>query len=168
MYDADSRAFSLWLEAKYGFAAGTEAGVSGQGIANLFQFLAGQESRRNLTVTAILDAKESERPAMVAAAACGSDALCAKAMDMFVRLYARAAADLAAMLLPSGGLFLAGGIAAKNEAWFADGNRFMETFLGGYREHVRLIARSTPVYIVRDYGISIYGAAHAAAVLSAG
>ncbi|TFG83158.1 MAG: glucokinase, partial [Spirochaetales bacterium] len=165
-YDEDTRAFSLWLDRAYGFAAGAEAGVSGQGIANLFRFLAEHEGKPSAQVGAILKAVESERPAMIAAAA-ESDALCAKVMDMFVRLYARVASDLALTVLPTGGLFLAGGIAAKNERWFVDGFCFMDSFMRSYRQHVREIMEATPVYIVKDYGISIYGAAHAATILSA-
>ena len=83
---------------------------------------------------------------------------------MFIRLYARVAADAATTFLPSGGIFLAGGIAAKNEGRFLRDNRFMETFEKAYRGHIRSILASTPVMIVKDYSISLYGAANAAAM----
>lgn len=162
VYDDESRAFSLWLEKKYGFPAGAEAGVSGQGIGNIFTFLAGREDPLPSMAQEIMTAAEHERPAMVSRAAYAGDSLCLRAMTMFVRLYARVASDAASTFLPSGGIYLAGGVAAKNMERFTEGNTFMEAFLWGYREHVRSIAANTPVYIVKDYAISIYGAAHAA------
>lgn len=162
VYDDETRALSRWLEGEYGFAAGVEAGVSGQGIGHIFEFLATRESRPTVAVRTIREAVEQDRPAMVAKAAAEGDALCLHAMDIFVRLYARFASDAAAMFLPSGGVYLAGGIAAKNIHFFVDGNRFMDSFGKGYREHVRDIAARTPVFIVKDYDISIYGAANAA------
>lgn len=165
VYDDDTRALSRALAGRYGFAVGAEAAVSGPGIGNVFRHLASLKADPGPALRSILDAPEAEWPALVAAAA-DSEPVCAKTMDMFVRLYARVAADMASAFLPSGGIYLAGGIAAKNERWFTEGSRFMDSFLKGYREHVRAIAARTPVYIVRDYAISIYGAAHAAATMA--
>ena len=79
-----------------------------------------------------------------------------------MRLYARVCADLSAAFIPSGGLYLAGGIAAKNEGLFLGDQRFMASFEGSYREHIRAILGRVPVMIVKDYAISLYGAANAA------
>jgi len=169
VYDELTRDFQRWLQGRLGFVPGAEAGVSGQGIANLIQFLAeraeaaapggmGEGARTALAADA------AERPALVAAAA-PTDPLCAQAMNVFVELYARVAADLTAAFLPAGGVFLAGGIAAKNEARFLEGNRFMTMFERSYRAHIVSILSSTPVMIVKDYAISLYGAANAAVAL---
>lgn len=166
VYDDETRALSRWLEDAYGFAVGVEAGVSGQGIEHIFSFLASRESYPSAAVPRILAAAEQDRPTLVAKAAIEGDPLCLHAMDIFVRLYARFASDAAAMFLPTGGIYLAGGIASKNVRFFTENNRFMDSFAKGYREHVREIARRTPVYIVKDYAISIYGAANAAMHLS--
>jgi len=162
VYDDDSRAFSRWLQDRYGFAAGAEAGVSGLGIGNIFSFLSSRERSPATAVQAALDAPDVERPALVASAAESGDPLCTAVMDMFVRLYARVASDAAATFLPSGGIYLAGGVAAKNLGRFTEGDRFMRTFAMAYREHIRAIAARTPVFVVKDYAISIYGAANAA------
>ena len=168
VYDDESRDFQRWLEAKYGFVPGAEAGVSGQGIANAFAYFAERAtgsvsggSAPSKAARKILDTPDAERPALVAAAA-GSDPLCAKAMDMFVKLYARVAADHTATFLPAGGVFLAGGIASKNEALFLEGNRFMSMYEKSYAKHIRALLAKTPVMIVKDYSISLYGAANAA------
>ncbi len=169
VYDDESRGFQRWLEARYGFVPGAELGVSGQGIANVFAYLAEREAAAgNLpgpSAKKILDMPDPERPAFVAQAA-GSDLLCAKSMDMFVKLYARVAADHTATFLPAGGVFLAGGIPAKNEDRFLEGGRFMAMYERSYAKHIRTILAKTPVMIVKDYSISLYGAANAAVELS--
>jgi glucokinase len=78
-----------------------------------------------------------------------------------VDLFARVCADLCAVFLPKGGLFLAGGIASKNWGHFMEQGRFMARFERNYRAHLDLLTRATPVYLVRDYDLSLYGAAHA-------
>ena len=165
VYDDESRAFSRWLEKRYGFAAGAEAGVSGHGIGHIFEFMVSLSATRSAAVVSILGTPEARRPAGIAEAASAGDELCRRAMEMFVRLYARVAADAAATFIPTGGIYLAGGIASKNLAFFTEGDRFMESFGLGYREHIRRIAASTPVFVVMDYAISIYGAANAAATM---
>ena len=168
-YDDETRGLQRWLEARYGFTPGAEAGVSGQGIGNIFAYLAEREAASGNLIGAaarkILEAEETERPAMVAQAA-SSDLLCARTMDMFVKLYARVAADHAATFLPYGGVFLAGGIPAKNEERFLEGGRFMAMYERSYAKHIRSILAKTPVMIVKDYSISLYGAANAAVELA--
>jgi glucokinase len=169
VYDDESRGFQAWLEGSYNFAPGAEAGVSGQGIANIFAYLAEREAASGSlpgpAAREILETEPAERPALVASAS-GSDPLCAKAMDMFVKLYARVAADHTASFLPAGGVFLAGGIPAKNEEFFLQGGRFMSMYEKSYAKHIRAILAKTPVMIVKDYSISLYGAANAAVELA--
>ena len=162
VYDATTRDFQAWLEARLGFVPGAEAAVSGMGIANIHEFLAPRRGGGAVSAE-ILALPEGERPARISAAA-GTDPICTETMEIFVKLYARVAADAAAVFLPAGGIFLAGGIAAKNEARFIEGDRFMAMFERNYREHIRTILASTPVMIVKDYAISLYGAANAAAL----
>jgi glucokinase len=167
VYDEETRSLQRWLEKRYGFTPGAEAAVSGQGISNIFQYLCeladssgaalGKDARK------AREASDAERPALIASS---SDPVCVKAMDIFVKLYARVAADHTATFLPSGGVFLAGGIAAKNESRFLEGSRFMAMYEKSYAKHIRAILASTPVMIVKDYSISLYGAANAAVALA--
>ncbi|HUX38741.1 MAG TPA: glucokinase [Rectinemataceae bacterium] len=165
VYDEVSQAFQSWLGSRMDFMPGAEAAVSGIGIANILEFLV---EYRKIKVGLPIDilAHPFEERALLAATNAGSDPICAEVMDIFVKLYARVAADAAATFLPSGGIFLAGGIAAKNEARFTEGNRFMAMFERSYRDHIRKILAGIPVMIVRDYSISLYGAANAAALSS--
>ncbi len=165
VYDEVSQAFQSWLRSRLDFMPGAEAAVSGIGIANILEFLVEYRSVKTGLPLDIL-AHPFEERALLAATNATSDPICAEVMDIFVKSYARVAADAAATFLPAGGIFLAGGIAAKNEARFTEGNRFMAMFEKSYREHIRKILAATPVMIVRDYSISLYGAANAAALAS--
>lgn len=157
--------YALWehLRARFPGPPGAEAAVSGPGIANLLGFLVDSgRAARTPEVDAILALPSAEQPPAIATAA-DSDPACGRALDLFVELYARVCADLCTVLLPAGGLFLAGGIAARHEGRFLADARFMRSFESNYREHVNAITRSTPVLIVRDYNVSLYGAADACA-----
>lgn len=161
VYDDRTRRLQKWLESKYGFVPGAEAAISGQGIANIFEFLIKSEEISSEEALSILDSPYSSRPALISEAS-GKDPVAGTAMSIFVELYARRASDLAAMLLPRGGIFLAGGIAAKNEKLFIENYRFMNMFEKNYAPHIKTILEKTPVMIIRDYSISLYGAARAA------
>ncbi len=155
--------WQLWrhLRERFPGPPGAEAAVSGPGIGNIFRFLvetgrvpAGPASR------SILALPEAARPAAIAQER--TDPACLRAMELFVELYARVCADLCAVFLPRGGVYLAGGIAGKNADRFLDEGRFMAAFERNYRAHIDAITRSSPVFIVKDYAISLYGAADAA------
>lgn len=161
VFDDDSLA--LWRHLNEGLTGppGAEMAVSGMGLGHLFRFLL--DSRRGPwtpTATTILALPVVDQPAAISTHA-ASDPACARAMALFVDLYARVCAELVAVFLPTGGLYLAGGIASKNVDHFLSGGRFMARFERNYRAHLDRLTRATPVYLVHDYDISLYGAAHA-------
>jgi glucokinase len=163
IFDEDTLA--LWRHLNTGLSGppGAEMAVSGLGIGHLFRFLL--DSRRapwSPAAAAILAQSEAEQPAAISALA-DADPACGRTMAMFVDLYARVCAELCAVFLPTGGLFLAGGIAAKNVNRFLEDGRFMARFERNYRVHLDLLTRATPIYLVHDYDLSLYGAAHAPA-----
>lgn len=161
VFDEDSLA--LWRHLSDGLPGppGAELAVSGQGLAAILRFLL-DTNRVPWTPAArsILALPPLERPSAISAES-ASDQACRRAMILFVDLYARVCADLCAAFLPTGGLFLAGGVSAKNEPHFVGEGRFMARFERNYRAHLDQITRATPVYLVRDYDLSLFGAAHA-------
>jgi glucokinase len=166
VFDEEAYRFSAWLAQRYGFAPGAEAAVSGQGIANGFAFVYETGVKpRSAAADEVAALPEDQRPAEVAKRA-AHDELCRHVMERFVLYYARVSADLSVIFMPSGGLYLAGGIAAKNLGLFTKDSLFMKTFEQSYREHTRDILKSTPVYVSNDYSISLLGAANAAVSLS--
>ena len=161
VFDEDSLA--LWKVLGEGLPGppGAEIAVSGQGLVRILRFLL--ETGRapgSGTTAAALALPLDRQPAAVSAGA-AADPACHRAMAMFVDLYARVCAELCAAFLPGGGLFLAGGIASKNAEHFLEDGRFMARFERNYREHLDALARATPVFIARDYDLSLYGAARA-------
>lgn len=168
VFDEDSLA--LWRHLAEGLPGppGAELAVSGPGLARILRFLV--DTRRIVRTpesVGVLALPEAERPAAISALA-ETDPACGRALVIFVDLYARVCADLCAAFLPTGGLFLAGGIASKNAGQFLREGRFMARFERNYRDHLDRLARATPVFLARDYDLSLYGAAHAWSVAGAG
>jgi len=110
---------------------------------------------------AIKDLSDSAKPAQIAASVKNSP-ICARVMERFVDMYGCFASNAALFYCPSGGLFIAGGIVTKNETLFLDSARFAKAFERNYKDNIGALLRGVPLYIVRDYSISLYGCAQAA------
>ncbi len=141
--------------------------VSGQGIVAIYQFLrdrqAGEESptvaeairtwERELGLTE----KTVDPAAVIAiAAAEGSDSLSERTMAIFASAYGAEAGNLALKLLPYGGLYVAGGIAAKNLKLMQSG-KFMDAFMDKGR--VSPLLENIPVNVVLNPKVGLIGAA---------
>ena len=150
-----------YLRERIGKNPGAELFVSGQGLANTLAFF--QDSQRIPSgPVRNLDPSSPDVPRLISELAEKEEPTAQTIMRTFIVHYARFASTAALHFLPTAGLFLAGGIATKNIRWFTDGALFMEHFLRNYRSNVESLLARIPVYIVRDYNISLYGAAHAA------
>jgi len=159
----DEETLALWrhLAGNPPAAPDAEMAVSGPGLARILQFLL-HTGRMPATprTEGILALPETERPAAIAALA-DAEPACLRALDLFIALYARTCADLCAAFLPTGGLFIAGGIAAKHAARFMAEQRFMAHFDGAGGSHLAGFLRTVPVFLVKDYDLSLTGAAYA-------
>ncbi|MFP4376484.1 MAG: glucokinase [Spirochaetales bacterium] len=163
--DELSAEFGAYMANRYPIRPGVEPYVSGQGIRNAFHFFVESgRLERDKTVREILSLEHSEVPEAVSEAAAKHEGM-AEIMRFFVKLYARFARNTALYFLPSAGLYIAGGIAAKNQEWFLEGHAFMREFEQNYNDRITPLLRSTPVFLIQDYDISLYGAAHAAICL---
>jgi glucokinase len=149
--------------------------VSGQGIVSLYQFLRDRQFATESPAVAEaittwerqsgLSHKTVDPGATIATAAAAGDPLCQKAMAMFVAAYGAEAGNLALKLLPYGGLYVAGGIAAKNLALITAGG-FMEAFI--HKGRVSSLLEKVPVQIVLNPQVGLIGAALKAATLIPG
>ena len=83
-------------------------------------------------------------------------------MELFVSAYGAEAGNLALKLLPNGGLYIAGGIAAKNLPLMRQGD-FLRSFSAKGR--VSSVLEKVPVYIVLNTRVGLIGAAICAAQL---
>lgn len=141
--------------------------VSGQGIVAVYQFLRdrqfAQESPEIAQVVRTWEremgrSEKSVDPAaeISQAALQKSDRLSEQTLKMFVEAYGAEAGNLALKLLPYGGLYIAGGIAAKILPLMQDG-----TFLRTFTEKGRVspLLEKVPVHIVINPQVGLIGAA---------
>jgi glucokinase len=140
--DEEQARLFVHLREKYGHVS-WERLVSGTGLVNIFTFLGGDE------IT----------PAEVAERADGGDATAQRAFAIFVDIYGAEAGNMALRVLARGGVYLAGGIAAKNIARFIDG-KFVEAFVrkGRFRD----LVSSIPVDLIVNEEVGLIGAVEGA------
>jgi glucokinase len=136
--DEEQTRLFLHLRERYGHVS-WERLLSGLGLVNILTFLGGQETD----------------PAAVAKLAWDGDRLAARALAIFADIYGSEAGNMALRVLARGGVYLAGGIAAKNRDWFTDG-RFVEAFVrkGRFRE----VLQTIPVDLIVNEEVGLIGA----------
>jgi len=135
--------------------------VSGQGIISIYQALRDldvhPESKTSVAETIRKWEKQQptdQDPAAAIAQASSTDRLCQKTMELFIEAYAAEAGNLALKLLPYGGLYIAGGIAAKNLAWMKS-DRFLQIFKDKGR--VSSILDSVPIHVILNPEVGLIG-----------
>jgi len=117
--------------------------ISGSGLAAIHQVLAGEQLE----------------PAAVSARALAGDAAARNSVDVFIKAYGAFAGDMAMAVMARGGVYLAGGIAAKILPLLLSG-----TFLNAFNakaEHATLVARMA-VHVATDPQLGLRGAAQLA------
>lgn len=147
--------------------------VSGQGIVSIYQFLRDRLSiPESPNIAADIrtweqQAGQTEKtidPAAVISKAAleASDRLCEQTMQIFIEAYGAEAGNLALKLLPYGGVYMAGGIAAKILPLIQSGN-----FLTAFSQKGRMnpILEKMPVHVVLNPQVGLIGAAVSAARL---
>ncbi len=145
--------------------------VSGMGIVAIYQFL--RTRNPNLETPAMTqhfniwkqEIGKSQKTVDLAAevskaAQAGNDYLSEQTMKLFVEAYGMEAGNLALKLLPYGGLYVAGGIAAKNLDLIKNG-LFLNAF--NAKGRIRPMIEKIPVYIVLNPKVGLIGAALCAA-----
>jgi glucokinase len=149
----DEEEVELWryLSLRDGRAS-YEAILSGPGIEALYAFYAERSG-----VTATPWAEGEDRAAAVARAAhAGTDPAARAAMDRFVRIFGAQAGNLALAALALAGVWVAGGIAAKNVEHLRCGG-FVEAFRAKGK-HQKLL-EEIPIRLVVDRSLALRGAA---------
>lgn len=129
--------------------------LSGSGIVDIFKFLAPQYPE--CSVEEILNQPDPAK-AIAETAISKTNPLCEKTMDVFIEAYGAIAGDLAVNLLPFGGLYLAGGIAAKNVDLIETRK---ELFLTAFNNKVRVdekLLKRIPIHIVLNQLEGLMGA----------
>lgn len=136
--DEEQSRLLVALQKKYGHVS-WERLVSGMGLGNIYEFLTGRQ----------------EEPAHIAELANRGDGNAVHAFRLFVDMYGSEAGNMGLRLLARGGVFLAGGIAAKNQTFFTDG-RFMDAFVRKGRFHD--LMKTIPVDLIVNEHVGLIGA----------
>jgi glucokinase len=137
--DEEQTRLFLMLHRRFGHVS-WERVLSGAGLSTIYEFLGGGDE---------------VSPARIAELADGGEARAARAFDIFVDAYGSEAGNMALQCLARGGVYLAGGIAAKNIARFTDG-KFIEAFVRKGR--FRKLLETIPVDLVTRQDVGLIGA----------
>jgi len=126
--------------------------LSGKGISTLYKFLL--ESNPAFKGNDVI-VKNHYKPAIIASYK-ETDPCSKETFQWFTRFYGRCARNFALEVLALGGVYIAGGIAAKNLDIFRQ-----KTFLLEFLKHekMKFVLEKIPIYVVVDYKVSLYGAA---------
>jgi glucokinase len=145
--DEEQTRLFLALHAKYGHVS-WERLLSGMGLVNIHNFLSNEDRPYDETL-----------PMEIAKSFAAGDAVAARTFAIFVDIYGAEAGNMALRLLARGGVYLAGGVAAKNVDRFTDG-RFMNAFLRKGR--FQNILAAIPVNLITNAKVGLLGAAEMA------
>ncbi len=141
---------------------GIEPFLSGPGIVNIFNFLKSTKNFSHDDGFQTISSAPEEKKAELISAYSRSSIICRETMKLFAKILGHVAGSFSAIFLPAGGVYIAGGIAAKNVDSFLLPGYFMTCFEKSYNAAMREFLKTVPVYVVMDYSVSLYGAAMAA------
>jgi glucokinase len=142
--------------------------ISGRGIVAIYQYLRDTSNlSENPEIASVVKLWESQTekladPATLisAMAIAKTDPISQATMEIFVSAYGAEAGNLALKSLPYGGVYVAGGIAAKNLTLLADGT-FIEAF--NHKGRVSDLLTKIPVYVILNPQVGLIGATARAA-----
>lgn len=130
-----------------GCAISWEDVLSGDGITSLYSFFHTKDHDNDLS-------HQAPHPDQIFSSR-NQDCHAQKTFTWYARLYGRCAKNWALETLSLGGLYIAGGIAAKNVPLFEQ-DEFMAEFLRCGKQEKFL--EKMPIYVITDYNVSLYGA----------
>ncbi len=150
-------ALLVWLNESHGAHVSIEHVLSGAGLCSIYRFLASRAPARATDALARAMA-EGDAAAAISAFALAepADALAREALDLFVSIYGAHAGSLALTLLPYGGLYISGGIAAR----IIDAITERERFIGAFNAKgiMSALTATIPVTVVMNPEAGLFGA----------
>jgi len=152
--DATQYALLQYLQQRYGHVS-YERIVSGPGLVAIFEFLrdSGLDSPSAQLAAAMGEGDAAE--VLTRFAQQGDEPIAQKTLDLFVRIYGAFVGNLALLALPRGGIYVAGGIAAKIAATMQRSD-----FMRAFRDKGRYagLLETLPLHIVTNPQIGLLGA----------
>lgn len=161
--EIESQIFNYISQQKNLDRVSVERVVSGQGIIAIYQALRDLEiipEGDSIVAPTLRKWEQNQSPetdpaAIISQAAQEkSDSLSQKTMEIFIEAYAAEAGNLALKLLPYGGLYIAGGIAAKNLSLIKE-SRFLEIFK--QKGRVSSVLDAVPIHIILNPQVGLLG-----------
>jgi glucokinase len=136
--------------------------LSGPGLFNVYRFLRDTGWAKESAAVAARMREENPSAVVSELALAGSDAMCAKALDLFVSVYGAEAGNLALKAMAVGGVYVGGGIAPRIFPRLTTG-----TFMTAFRDKGRLasLMETIPVHVALNPRAPLLGAAQVAATL---
>lgn len=144
-----------YLQQRHGHVS-CERIVSGPGLVAIHDFLrdSGRGKPSSQLVAAM--AKGDAAAAITHAAQLGGEPIASLALELFIRIYGAYIGNLALLMLPRGGIYVAGGIAAKITLLLQHGD-FVRTFRDKGRYAGML--ETFPLHVVGNAQVGLLGAA---------
>ena len=130
--------------------------LSGRGIESIYLYLK-QNSNTKTSCSKEIE-KATDKAALISKYRTIDDT-CKKTFQLFTKFYGRCAKNFVLDAMATGGLYIAGGIASKNKGIFLS-NEFLDEFENAYQRND--ILKQTPIYVIINYDVSLYGACFAA------
>jgi len=154
--DDEEIALLRFLRKEFGHVS-FERVLSGPGLVNIYRFLV-STGDYEVSRTIEEEIRRIQNPASVITrfGLNGDSEICSRSLDLFVSIYGMESGNLALKILPTGGLYLAGGIAEKMRKRLADG-RFLRSFLNKGRSSGLL--KRIPVFVILNSDVGLIGAA---------
>jgi len=152
--NAEQNQLLAWLQQQHAHVS-VEMLLSGKGLATIYRYL--NEAAGWPEAPAIRQAMQETDPSQVITeqALLGNDALCQKALDVFIDIYGAAASNVALHYYPVNELYIAGGIAPKIKARMLD-RRFTEAFLNKGPMSVNM--QKITIKLITQDRVGLYGA----------
>lgn len=144
VHDEFDRKLSEYIKKGRESPASWEEILSGKGIERIYDFL-----EKEKLDAAEISKRRKEDPASM------------ETFRKYAAYFGRCAKNYVLETLATGGLYVGGGIAAKNPEIF-EFPGFMQEFM--LAEKQKKILEETPIYVVLNYEVSVYGACYAAAI----
>lgn len=129
--------------------------VSGVGLVTIYEFLRAyrQKDENSQLRQAMMDGDPAAAISLFANDR--ADSLASESLDLFIQIYGAQAGNLALTVTPRGGLYLAGGIAAKNIERFKEG-QFINAFVAKGR--MQRLMENIPVHLIIQPKVGLLGA----------
>jgi len=130
--------------------------TSGLGLPKIYEYLSLKKPGQ-ASPAALADIKSGKDIGQVISvyAKSGKCPICVETMDLFMQAYGAEAGNLCLKTLPFGGLYIAGGIAAKNMDVLRKNDQFVREYLAKGR--MKVVLDRIPIYLITHKAVGLLG-----------